>query len=197
MHLDDRIFGLKMLSCRLPVLDFSLLLTLLHYRKTWLNLASHFHVSDISLLTTQFSIFLWYRRCLYRPELWVRESETHLLPLVSYCFMFLMKWIFFACRGLGDPPERFRVLETGRDSFFSVKTSFKRDWTDKSKLHAESKDHHNSVSFQDFWICSETLKLNCTNRHIFQRFATVLCYKTLRWIVPNAVCAVRFWKMWV
>lgn len=36
---------------------------------------------------------------------------SHLLPLVSYCFMFLMKWIFLVCRGRGEPPERFRVLE--------------------------------------------------------------------------------------
>lgn len=36
---------------------------------------------------------------------------THLLPRVSYCFMFLMKWIFFVCRGRGEPPERFRDLQ--------------------------------------------------------------------------------------
>lgn len=49
----------------------------------------------------------------------VCACSTHLLPLVSYCFMFLMKWIFLVCRGLGEPPERFLTLQTHRRAQFS------------------------------------------------------------------------------
>jgi len=38
-----------------------------------------------------------------------RDEQTYLLPLVSYCLMFLIKWIFFTGRGRGEP-DRFRLL---------------------------------------------------------------------------------------